>query len=219
MPIEEMSDFFARRVAGYDEHMLTNIDGMAECYDRVAALLPTDMRTLLDLGCGTGLELAPVFERFPQVRVTGIDLTQAMLDALAEKFAGRDLCLFCGSYFDVPLGRERFDAALSVESLHHFTHEQKLSLYRRIYEALAPGGCYIEADYMAATQAEEDSLFAQRDALLAEQGAEEGIWHFDTPCTAENQQRLLREAGFASVSRQWQCANTVILAARKPPEP
>ena len=30
-----------------------------------------------------------------------------------------------GSYFDVPLGEGVFDTAVSVESLHHFTKEEK----------------------------------------------------------------------------------------------
>lgn len=212
--LEEMSAFFARRVEGYDAHML-NIDGMAACYDRVAACLPPDAQALLDLGCGTGLELAPIFARLPGLAVTGIDLTQAMLDALAEKYPDKVLRLLCASYFDVDLGERRFDAALSVESLHHFTHAEKRGLYRRILRALKPGGIYIEADFTAATQAEEDALFAERAARLAAMKAEEGFWHFDTPCTIDNQLRLLREAGFAEVALDARWGATALIVARK----
>ena len=56
--LEKMSDFFEKRLAGYDEHMLTEIESATEFYPFTASLLPTrEYSTLLDLGCGTGLEL------------------------------------------------------------------------------------------------------------------------------------------------------------------
>lgn len=211
--IEEMSAFFTARVDGYDAHMLTNIEGLPEAYARVAALVPDGARALLDLGCGTGLELAPIFARQPDIAVTGIDLTRAMLDALAAKYQGRSLTLIQGSYFDVDFGEAAFDVALSFETLHHFTHDEKRGLYRRVHRALRPGGVYIEADYMAATQDEEDAAFAEWDALLAAMGRPDGFFHYDTPCTVSNQRRVLREAGFSRVREAWRRAGTSILVA------
>jgi len=214
-PLEEMSAFFTARVEEYDDLMLTNVPGMPEAYARVAALLPEGTRALLDLGCGTGLELEAVFSRFPDAGVTGVDLTQPMLDECRRKFGGKALTLVRGSYFEVEFGRAVFDAALSVETLHHFTHAEKRGLYRRVYAALRPGGVYIEADYMVDTQEEEDGFFAERARLLTGQGVEKGSWHFDTPCTVENQIRLLKEAGFSVVELDFRVGNTVILAAKK----
>lgn len=213
-PIEEMRAFFAARVTGYDEHMLTNIEGLPEAYDRMATLLPDGIQTLLDLGCGTGLELAPIFARFPALHVTGIDMTPEMLAALEHKYANHAVTLICGSYFDVDFGLSRYDAAVSFETLHHFTYAEKMGLYRRLLHALKPGGTYIEADFVAASQEEENSGFLARAKLLHEKAAKDGLWHVDTPLTIESQMRLLSEAGFADVHLDWQCANTVILVAR-----
>lgn len=213
--IEGMRAFFAARVDGYDEHMLRNIEGMGEAYARVAQRLPEHTNTLLDLGCGTGLELGAVFARFPGARVTGIDLTAEMLAELERKYAGKDIELVCASYFDVDFGTLRYDAAISVESLHHFTQDEKRGLYRRVCGALRPGGVYVEADFVAESQAEEDALFAKRERLLAAQGETEGFWHFDTPLTIENELRLLREAGFANAYLDWTCAATAVLVAEK----
>lgn len=213
---EKMRAFFAARVDGYDEHMLTNIEGIAEAYQRVADLLPPQTGTLLDLGCGTGLELEAIFRRFPDIAVTGIDLTPEMLSALAAKYPNRNLTLICGSYLDVDFGESRFDTALSFETLHHFTHDEKRGLYRRLVKALRPGGVYVEADYTAQNQAEEDAGFAARAARLGDTtAASASDWHIDVPCTVENQIRLLQEAGFASVSEMWRCGATAILLAQK----
>ena len=109
--LEKMSDFFEARLDGYDEHMMTNIDSADQFYPFTAQQLPaTKGCRILDLGCGTGLELQSYFPLNPSARVTGIDLSQGMLSALEEKFADRDICLICGSYFDVPFEADAFDA-------------------------------------------------------------------------------------------------------------
>lgn len=97
-PLEEMDAFFTRRLSGYEAHMLAH---WAADYENLAAAVPADAQRILDLGCGTGLELDAIFRRFPQMRVTGVDLSPAMLERLREKHGGRALELICGSYFTV----------------------------------------------------------------------------------------------------------------------
>ena len=122
MKLEQMNAFFAARVEGYDEHMRATIEGADDFYAYTASLLPADKGAcVLDLGCGTGLELEEYFRFNPDAAVTGIDLSDAMLNALSSKFPNRKLSLIQGSYFDVPFGENTYDAAVSVESLHHFT--------------------------------------------------------------------------------------------------
>lgn len=216
MELERMDNFFATRVDGYDQHMLQNVSGCREGYEALAALVPDGTGTLLDLGCGTGLELNPIFQRFPDLAVTGIDLTQAMLDKLLAKYPGKRIHLICGSYFDVDFGREAFDVAISYQTMHHFAYEKKIGLYERIRDALKPNGQYIECDYIAANQAEEDFCFAENLRLRQEQGiAPEAFYHFDTPITMENQRCLLTKAGFSTVHIPWQIPNAAIFAARK----
>jgi tRNA (cmo5U34)-methyltransferase len=58
-----MEDFFAARVNGYDDHMRTNIEGSLEFYAYTASLLPKEPNSkVLDLGCGTGLELEEYYK-------------------------------------------------------------------------------------------------------------------------------------------------------------
>lgn len=109
--------------------------------------------SVVDLGCGTGLELEEYFKVNPDACVTGIDLSEAMLNVLAEKFSDRNIKLINVSYFDFPFEPESFDAAVSVESLHHFTAHRKLALYKRLYAALRPGGYFILTDYFGAVKA------------------------------------------------------------------
>ena len=75
--LEKMDQFFEKRLEGYEEHMLSGIEGAGEFYSFTAGLLPASGRSeVLDLGCGTGLELKEYFLRSPEARVTGIDLSE-----------------------------------------------------------------------------------------------------------------------------------------------
>lgn len=199
--LEKMSDFFNSRIFGYDEHMLTSIEGAGEFYAFTASKLPAAGSChILDLGCGTGLELEHYLRANPAAQITGIDLSSEMLAALRNKFPYNDLDLICGSYFDVPFGSERFNAAVSVESLHHFTAEQKLPLYVKLHKALKRGGYFILTDYFAESEALEREYFENLCKIKKEQGITDGgFYHYDTPLTVEHEINVLKSAGFSNV--------------------
>ncbi len=199
--LEKMSDFFENRLDGYDEHMLTNIESADEFYPFTAKELPAAPNSrILDLGCGTGLELAEYYIQNPSANVTGIDLSQGMLAALKKKFAHKEISLICGSYFDVSFGENVFDAAVSVESLHHFTKEEKIPLYAKLHTSLKENGYFILTDYFSLSD-EEETIHRQNLAdLKIEQGiCDDELYHFDTPLTVKHETEALLEAGFSDV--------------------
>ena len=199
--LEKMNEFFNKRLDGYDEHMMTNIESSDVFYPFTADCLPkTDGAKILDLGCGTGLELEHYFRLNPSAKITGIDLTESMLNALKNKFPEKDLTLICGSYFDVPFDENTFDAAVSVESLHHFTKEEKIPLYTKLFKALKDGGYFILTDYFALTDEDEQAFRNELLRLKKEQGIDDNeFYHYDTPLTVEHETEALLEAGFSSV--------------------
>lgn len=214
--MEKMSDFFTARVEGYDEHMLTNVEGCKEAYKKMSMLVPKTCTTLIDLGCGTGLELDEIFKVMPNIKVTGIDLTQAMLDKLSQKHQDKSLNLICDSYFDVDLGRCVYDCAISFQTMHHFSHEDKIKLYKKIYNSLKPNGVYIECDYMVENQKDEDYYYAENIRIRKELNISENeFYHYDTPCTIENQLSMFKVAGFKKVEKVFRIENTTIIIAHK----
>lgn len=199
--LEKMDAFFEARLDGYDAHMLETIEGAPEFYPFTTKLLPTAPGSeVLDLGCGTGLELQWYFTFNPQARVTGIDLSEGMLDALQAKFPDKDLTLIQGSYFDLPFCEGRFDGAVSVESLHHFTQAEKLPLYAKLHRALKEDGYFILTDYFAETEEQERFFRGELLRLKAEQGITDGeFYHYDTPLTLAHEIQALTDAGFSRV--------------------
>ena len=211
--LEKMSDFFEARLDGYDEHMMTNIESANEFYPFTAKQLPiAENCQVLDLGCGTGLELQEYYTLNPSAKVTGIDLSQGMLAELKRKFVGKDITLVLGSYFDVSLGENVFDAAVSVESLHHFTKEEKVALYSKLHTALKDKGYFILTDYFSLSDEEEKMHRQKLIALKAEQGiSDDEFYHYDTPLTVKHESEALIEAGFASVEllNNWGATYTI----------
>ena len=211
--LEKMADFFENRLDGYDEHMMTNIEAADEFYPFTAKQLPTTENChILDLGCGTGLELEEYYPLNPSAKITGVDLSQGMLSALKKKFADKDITLICSSYFDVHFGMSLFDSAVSVESLHHFTKAEKVPLYAKLHRALKDGGYFVLTDYFSLTDEEEQMHRQNLSELKTEQGiSDDAFYHYDTPLTVEHETEALLEAGFSSVEvlKNWGATYTI----------
>lgn len=215
--LEKMGAFFDARQSGYDAHMLNDIASAREFYPFTASLLPKkeDAR-LLDLGCGTGLELEEYFKLCPSAHVTGIDLAPGMLQAMQEKFKDKQITAILGSYFSVPFGVSTYDAAVSVESLHHFTMEEKIPLYRKVCDALRPGGYLILTDYFALSDEEEHTFRKELLRLKQEEGiSDEEFYHYDTPLTVAHETEALLRGGFSEVTVEGSWGATFTLKAVK----
>lgn len=193
VPLEEMAGFFSRRLHDYEEHM----SAWEQSYQVFADSLPSDCLKLLDLGCGTGLELDRIWQRDPQIEVTGVDLCQDMLDRLLAKHRDKKLVLVCQDYFQYDFGCEAWDAVISFESLHHFLPAQKEILYRKVYDSLKAGGVFLLGDYIACCVEEEELLRGAYLKKRQEQGiAADCFVHFDIPLTLEHETQNMKKAGF-----------------------
>jgi tRNA (cmo5U34)-methyltransferase len=173
-------------------------------YDRIALMMPHsgDAPKLLDIGIGTGHELAAIFKRFPNAHVTGLDASRTMLDALARENAQYldRLELINDSAFLYNLGAQKFDGVLSLATMHHFTIEQRKTLYRSINISLKKGGFYLESDKFVTPSVEILLQMEHRDAL----GSKDPdvfhlVQHMDIPVAIGHAKKLLREAGFSEV--------------------
>lgn len=182
---QTLKEFFDRKTVGYDDVHLA----FMESKRALTAALPDGTAKVLDLGAGTGLELIPLVERFPDVRITAADISEDMLNALRERpFAGQ-ITYVVGDFFDTDFG-SGFDAMISTSALHHFAPEDKVRLYKKVYDALCPGGLFVNADKTADNPAAQENGFRE----LAE---DPHRWaHMDTPLTIGAECTVLEATGF-----------------------
>ena len=182
---QNLKEFFDRKTVGYDDVHIAFMESKRALTDA----LPDGTAKVLDLGAGTGLELIPLVERFPEVRITAADISEDMLGTLRERpFAGQ-VTFVTGDFFETDFGNG-YDAMISTSALHHFAPEDKIRLYRKVYDTLRPGGLFLNADKTAPDPAAQEDGFRQ----LAE---DPHRWpHMDTPLTVGAECTVLEQAGF-----------------------
>lgn len=212
-PIEKMADFFSKRLDIYEN---VHLGHWAEEYAHIADYFDHGLSTLLDIGCGTGLELDAVYQRFPSVRVTGIDLSEDMLRVLRSKYDNREPELILSDYFEYPLDLEQYDAALSFETLHHFPFHKKQKIYEKLFQTIKKDGYYIECDYIACCMEEETVCLKQYEYKRRENHIPDNVFvHMDIPLTLEHQTALMKNAGFRDVKVLYENSGTMIIRAEK----
>jgi tRNA (cmo5U34)-methyltransferase len=216
---ERMADFFDARSEGYEEHMERSISDFDRFYESVARpISKTDEAVqILDIGCGTGLELEAIFERAPNALVTAIDLSRGMLHELRRTYAARldQLTLIRGSYLEVSFGEGIYDYVVAVMTLHHLLPARKRALFQRIRRALSRSGSYIGADWVVSLEEERRYFSDYKERAGNLESSDEGDYHIDVPLSLETEKHLLFEAGFSSVDVIWRAKGNAVYVARE----
>lgn len=104
--------------------------------------------SVLDIGCGTGLLLRQVAQRFPSAQLAGIDATQEMVRvAEASLPEGAPVRFLHAVAEQLPFPDASFDLVLTTMSFHHWADQrQALSEVRRV---LSSEGTFALADILA----------------------------------------------------------------------
>jgi tRNA (cmo5U34)-methyltransferase len=135
-------------------------------------------RTILDLGVGTGVTAQRVLAIHPDAHLVGIDESAEMLDAAREVLPGADLRV---SRLEDTLPDGPFDLVVSALAVHHLDGPGKADLFRRIADALTPGGRVVMADVVVPDD--------PADAVTPIDGV------YDTPSSVAEQLAWLDDAG------------------------
>jgi SAM-dependent methyltransferase len=110
--------------------------------DRLRGWLPPHPADVLDLGCGTG-SLSRLAARQGH-RVTGVDLSTAMLARARAKCAGLDAEFLAGDASAPPVGERRFDVVLVRHVLWALPRpERVLRGWRDLLRPAAGGGRFV----------------------------------------------------------------------------
>ncbi len=211
----------------YDLHRRNIIPCFDDFYKTAVEQIPfgpEESFSFLDLGTGTGLLTALIFNAFPRARASVVDVSEKMLAKARQRFAGnRDVAFFAMDYANTPLPGIH-DLVVSAMSIHHLFHEGKAHLMEKIYQALNPGGLFIHAELARgatdATEAiyqqhwtdhlEQTGLSADQLAVIAERMA------CDNPATLDDQLAWLKQTGFTDVDCFYKYYNFVVTAGKKP---
>ncbi len=214
-----MDDFFNKRAAGYDNHMQENVSNYNEFYPKIAEdIQNTDQVVkILDIGCGTGIELEYVFQKVPKAEITCLDLSTEMLNKLIDKYEDKreQINTVIDSYLSYNFPKNPFDYILSVMTVHHLKYANKLQLYKNIYNALSIGGKYIEGDYIVSPSKEKKLLQKYEEQTANLTDADMGKYHIDIPFSLKTQKELFQKAGFKDFNLIYQKGEAGIYSIKK----
>lgn len=131
----------------------------------VAAVEPGDARRLLDVGGASGTYTLAFLAAVPEMRATLFDLPSVIEMARSRvQAAGMEdrVRLVSGDFYKDPLPAGH-DLALLSAIIHQNSQEENKALYRRIRDALDPGGRIVVRDYVMSydrTAPLEGAMFA-----------------------------------------------------------
>ncbi len=92
---------------------------------------------LIDIGCGPGAFLAQVQERFPEIQLNALDLSEAMIEETRARLA-ETAVLTVGDSEDMPLESGLYGVVTCNMSIHHYPHPQEA--VNEMHRILRPGG-------------------------------------------------------------------------------
>ncbi len=165
----------------YAEMIRTDIPVFDELQDRVAGATGTGARRILELGTGTGETARRLLAQHPEATLIGVDVSEQMLAVAADRLPTERVQLRAGRLED-PLPEGRFDVVASALCVHHLDGPAKADLFKRIADALDPGGRFVLGDVVVP----EDPADAQTSLTPG----------YDKPSTVTAQLGWLRDAGF-----------------------
>lgn len=212
--------------AQYDQQRPYLIPCFDDFYAAANALLrnrPQEARTVLDVGAGTGLFAYCLYQQRPDLTFTLVDLAPEMLAVARQRFAGLPNFSFCELDFAAEPLPGTYDVIVSSLAIHHLPDAAKAALYQRIYQALNPGGLFVNADQVLGRTAGFDSFYRHNwQATVRHSGLPEAAVQraferikLDDFGTLEDQLHMLEAAGFQEVDCVYKNLSFAVLAGVK----
>jgi ubiquinone/menaquinone biosynthesis C-methylase UbiE len=214
--------------AKYDTRIRSLIPLYDELIAEVARALghaARPVRTMVDLGIGTGALARACLESAPNARIWGIDADPDMM-AIARTRLGalsRRVTMTTGSFLEEAL--PPCDAIVASYALHHIrTMRAKLAFYRRCHRAVRPGGVLINGDCAPASTPrgfarDLDTWYAHLGKTFGSRAKGRRVYESwadeDTYVPLADEIRLLERAGF-TVDVPWRRSPFAVIVACRP---
>ena len=217
---------FNDHASQYDEQRRKLIPCFDDFYSIPITVLDTKKEKphVLDIGTGTGLFSSFLKEKFPQAKLTLIDISEKMMEVAKDRFRDEsNVEYLIADYTDYVFDSNKYDFIISSLSIHHLTDEEKRSLYDCLYTALKPGGVFVNADQVLGQTDYIESLYKEdwankinNSGLTKEEvEAAHERTKLDKMSTLEDQIHWLQQSGFQDVDCLYKYFNFVVLYGRK----
>lgn len=151
-PLRNFDEYLASNPEQWQQYVLGMKDTASLATAEVAQKVPVapNAKTLLDLGGSHGVHAMSICRRNPQLRAVVFDRQEciAIGRQVVEQAGMADRVTFsAGDFWHDPLGGD-YDVVLLFAILHLHNPEKNLALLQKAYQAMAPGGLLVIADFL-----------------------------------------------------------------------
>ncbi|MEL7038425.1 MAG: class I SAM-dependent methyltransferase [Cyanobacteria bacterium J06592_8] len=133
---------------------------------RIIGQAKSEVKKVLDLGCGNGILGRTILTQYPQAKVVFLDFSEAMMSALKEQVPDS---INQSEFILEDFGQKQwvntvqdwgqFDVIISGFAIHHQPDSRKQELYQEIYNLLTPGGIFMNLEHVQSASHFGQSLF------------------------------------------------------------
>ncbi|MBD8348903.1 class I SAM-dependent methyltransferase [Dysgonomonas sp. HGC4] len=178
---------------------------------------------ILDLGAGTGLFSEFVLQKFPDAKITLVDISEKMLDIARKRFLSNKNISIIQSDFTTFKDEKQYDAVISSLAIHHLEDKAKVELYNTIFTLLKPNGIFINAEQIAGESDYFSRLYDQKwrqkveasDLSKDEIAASYERIKLDKRTPVSTQIKWLRDSGFKEVDCLYKYYDFAVLYCKK----
>ncbi|MGH8678461.1 MAG: SAM-dependent methyltransferase [Burkholderiales bacterium] len=188
--------------------LLPELDGLKQALESGAQVL--------EVGCGTARFLLQLVKAWPKAKATGVDIDPTGIgiarNAVNQAGCGERVRIVEGDVASA-VERNSCDVAVIIEALHEIAPRLRQHVINACFNALKPGGWLLIVDETYPSTLEETRRPEFQFPLQT--GFEELLWGNVIP-TREEQERLLRDAGFSgAIGRALIGEGFSVLSARR----
>lgn len=223
--MDSVRESFDEDAHDFDESIVKYVPRYREMIEELVSAIPGKKgMKILDLGCGTGNVTWKIKQRFPDAQVTCVDFSDKMLEEAREKLKQyRDIEYVACDFRKLKLDK-KYDAVTSSIAIHHLEDGDKKELYKKIYDALKPGGVFYNADAVqeSSKRLREQNIERWKDFMrqnFTEEHIEDEVMprqeHDDKPGKLVSQLDWLAEIGFRDIDVVWKYQSTAVYGSRR----
>lgn len=215
--MEHVRAHFDEEAPYFDSEILKFVPHYHEMILTLVESLPFEQNepiNVADLGSGTGAISLLIKERYPNARITCVDLADNMIAEAKKKLApyGDDIRFHKSDFYDYKFD-EDYNAIVSSLALHHlYNDSDKKWFFQKIYTSLHFGGIVINADVVLGSGPITQKFYMNKwkqhlsKSFSQEQIDGEVMQHYyaeDNPAPLAEQLIWLKEIGFREVDVYW----------------
>jgi tRNA (cmo5U34)-methyltransferase len=210
MNTEEIKERFNSAAEEYDSRRRILIPCFDDYYETMTNFLSSiipEPKSILDLGAGTGLLSKFWFNHFKNSKYTLVDVADQMMEIAKKRFQGLTNFNYLIADYSKDFPKGTYDLISSALSIHHLSNEDKLNLYKSIFNQLPDKGYFVNFDQFNGNTKLMTDLYNNwwyehiKNSGIT--GYEKNSWSerrkVDKENSVEESIKMLKEAGFKIV--------------------